>query len=82
MRIVRFWMPLTITAIGVLLILVGFIRDDINWVESGCVMTGAGLSVWLLNFLYLVSVRGEKDRDRELEARDYFTQHGRWPDEG
>ncbi len=79
--IVRFWMPLTITAIGVLLIITGFIRDDINWVESGCVMTGAGLSVWLLNFLYLVSVRGEKDRDQELAARDYFTQHGRWPDE-
>ena len=81
MRIVRFWMPLTITVIGVLLIISGFIRDDINWVESGCVMTGAGLSVWLLNFLYLVSVRGEKDRDRELAAREYFTQHGRWPDE-
>jgi hypothetical protein len=81
MRIVRFWLPLIITVIGVLLIITGFIRDDINWVESGCVMTGAGLSVWLLNFLYLVSVRGEKDRDEELAARDYFTQHGRWPDE-
>jgi hypothetical protein len=81
MRIVRFWMPLTITVIGVLLIVSGFIRDDINWVESGCVMTGAGLSVWLLNFLYLVSVRGEKDRHDELAAREYFTQHGRWPDE-
>jgi hypothetical protein len=81
MRIVRFWLPLTITVIGVLLIVTGFIRDDINWVESGCVMTGAGLSVWLLNFLYLVSVRGEKDRDEELAAREYFTKHGRWPDE-
>ena len=81
MRIVRFWMPLTITLIGVGLIVAGFAIDDINWVESGCVMTGAGLSVWLLNYLYLVSVRGEKERDRETAARDYFTQHGRWPDE-
>jgi hypothetical protein len=81
MRIVRFWMPLAITLIGVGLIVAGFAIDDINWVESGCVMTGAGLSVWLLNYLYLVSVRGEKEREKELAARDYFTQHGRWPDE-
>ena len=56
-------------------------RDDINWIESGCVFTGAGLSVWLLNFLYRVSARGESERHQEQAARDYFTQHGRWPDE-
>jgi hypothetical protein len=81
MRIVRFWMPLVITAAGVLLILAGFIRDDINWIESGCVLTGAGLSVWLLSFLYLMSVRGESERDEEAAAREHFTKHGRWPDE-
>ena len=81
MRIVRFWMPLAITLVGVGLIIAGFIADEINWIEPGCVMTGAGLSVWLLNYLYLVSVRGEGDRADEQAAREYFDAHGRWPDE-
>jgi hypothetical protein len=80
-RFVRFWLPLGITALGIGMIIAGFIADEINWIEPGCVMTGAGLSVWLLNYLYLVSVRGERERDDEQAARDYFAAHGRWPDE-
>jgi hypothetical protein len=82
MRIVRFWLPLVITLVGIGLIIAGFMQEDgINLIESGCVFTGAGLSTWLLNYLYLVSVRGEKDRYAEQDARDYFTAHGRWPDD-
>lgn len=40
---------------------------------------GAGLSVLLLNFLYRVSVSGERDREREEEARRYLDEHGHWP---
>jgi hypothetical protein len=29
-----------------------------------------------------MGVSGDADRDREQEARDYFDEHGRWPDEG
>jgi hypothetical protein len=44
-------------------------------------LTGAGLSVLLLNLLYRIGVSGDEDRDREEEARRYFDQHGRWPGE-
>jgi hypothetical protein len=42
---------------------------------------GAGLSILLLNLLYRMSVSGERDREREEEARRYFDAHGIWPDE-
>jgi len=37
--------------------------------------------VLLLNVLFRIGVQGEQERDREDEARAYFTKHGRWPDE-
>lgn len=43
--------------------------------------TGAGLSVLLLNVLFRIGVQGDVERDREDEARSYFAEHGRWPDE-
>ncbi len=42
---------------------------------------GAGLSVLLLNLLFRMSVSGERDREREEEARRYFDAHGVWPDD-
>jgi hypothetical protein len=49
--------------------------------EAGALIISAGLSVWLLNLLYRVGVRGDRERHREDEARDYFDRHGHWPDE-
>ncbi|MBA2637502.1 MAG: hypothetical protein H0U79_04655 [Solirubrobacterales bacterium] len=79
MKVVRFWLPLVVTVIGVALMVVGFARGDIVWVEGGAGFVGAGLSVWLLSGFYLMSTRGETDRDDEDEARAYFDRHGRWP---
>lgn len=42
---------------------------------------GAGLSVLLLNLLYRMSVSGDRDRQREQEARRYFNEHGLWPED-
>ena len=43
--------------------------------------SAAGLSVWLLNLLYRVGVKGDRERDAEDRARAYFDEHGHWPDE-
>ncbi len=43
--------------------------------------TGAALSILLLNLLFRIGVQGEGDRAREHAAREYFAEHGRWPDE-
>ena len=49
--------------------------------EGGTLLVAAGLSVWLLNLLYRVGVKGDRERDEEDRARAYFDEHGHWPDE-
>ncbi len=49
--------------------------------EGGAMIVGAGLSVWLLNLLYRVGVSGDRERDREDRAREFYDRHGRWPDD-
>ena len=68
-----------------LVILAGFVvlvvRRDTIGIEAFALLTGAGLSIWLINFLYRLSVSGDRDRDDEDRARRYFDEHGHWPDE-
>ena len=49
--------------------------------EGGALLVSAGLSVWLINLLYRIGVKGDRERDDEDRARAYFDEHGRWPDE-
>lgn len=42
---------------------------------------GAGLSVMLLNLLYRMGVSGDREREREEEARRHFDAHGVWPED-
>jgi hypothetical protein len=82
MRSVRTWLPVAVITAGAVLMIVGGFKDfDINWLEGGGLLISAGLSIWLLNFLYRVGVSGDRERDDEDRARDYFAEHGRWPDE-
>ena len=41
----------------------------------------AATAVLLLNVLYRIGAEGDKSRDREEDARRFFDEHGRWPDE-
>ena len=41
----------------------------------------AAVIVWMINWMFRMSVESNRDREREEAARDYFTEHGRWPDE-
>ena len=45
----------------------------------GAMLISAATAVLLLNVLYRIGVEGDKDRDREEEARRFFDEHGRWP---
>jgi hypothetical protein len=79
MRWVRTWLPVAIIAVGVIIAAAtGFSETGL---EGGVLMISAGLSVWLLNLLYRIGVRGDRERDEEDQARAYFAEHGRWPDE-
>jgi hypothetical protein len=79
MRIVRIWLPVAIVAAGLIVIVAT--GGSETGVEGGAGIIGAGLSVWLLNVIFRVGVAGERERDAEDEARDFYAAHGYWPDE-
>ena len=48
---------------------------------AGVVLLGIALIVWMINWLFRLSVESNQDREQEEEARRFFDEHGRWPDE-
>ena len=58
-----------------------FVVDESTRWDAFAMCVGAGLSVALINVLFRFGAKGDEERTREDEARDYFTQHGRWPDD-
>jgi uncharacterized membrane protein YhiD involved in acid resistance len=76
----RLWLPLGIAVVGAVGIVVG--RGHTAVAGAGVVLLGVALIVWMINWLFRMSVESNRDRDREEEARRYFDVHGRWPDEG
>jgi len=79
MRWVRVWLPVAIVAGGVVAIVASG-GSEAGW-EGGVAIIAAGASVWLLNVIFRVGVQGERDRDEEDAARDFYGEHGYWPDE-
>ena len=76
---VRLWLPIVICSSAVvLMVLRGF---DETSLEGGGALIGAGLSVALLNVFFRIGVEGDKLRDEEDDARNFFAEHGRWPDD-
>jgi hypothetical protein len=79
LKVVRTWLPVAIIVAGfVAATASGFSETGL---EGGALLVSAGLSVWLINLLYRIGVRGDRERDDEDRARAYFAEHGRWPDE-
>jgi hypothetical protein len=75
---VRYVMPIGVVIAGILVFL---LAPDSSRFEGAAAFIGAGLSILLLNLLYSAGVRGDADRDDEERARDFFDDHGYWPDE-
>ncbi len=78
LRIVRYGLP------GVLIV-AGFVvlataGSASRW-EGWAMCVGAGLSVLLLNWLFRIGATGDRERQDEEAARDFFSLHGHWPDE-
>ncbi|MCW2997708.1 MAG: hypothetical protein JWN65_1257 [Solirubrobacterales bacterium] len=78
-QFLRWWLPAIVVVAGIALSAAhGFSEDSL---EGGAAVVGAGLSIWLMNILWRVGISGDEDRDHEVAARDYYDEHGRWPDE-
>ena len=78
MLVVRYVVPAVIALAGVLVLI---FNQTINGLEGFAMGIGVAGSILLLNVLYRLGVSGDRERDEEEAARDYFDEHGRWPDE-
>ena len=83
----RVWLPLAIVVAGLVLIVIGHgsysTLANTRSLESaaGVSLLLVALIVWMLNWMYRLSVRSNEDREDEERAREYFDRTGRWPDE-
>lgn len=71
--------------IGAVMVIGGIVTIALNpggfGVDGFAMAVGGGLSVLLINFLFRLGVEGDREREREEEARRYLDRHGVWPDE-
>ena len=74
--VVRYGVPLAIATGGLVLLLI-----DSDNLHGALGIIGAGIAVGLLSLFYRVGASGDRERDAEDAAREYFDVHGRWPDE-
>jgi lysylphosphatidylglycerol synthetase-like protein (DUF2156 family) len=76
----RIVLPLVIAVAGVVAIALGHARTPVA--GAGVVLLGIALVVWMINWMFRMSVQSNRDRETEERAREYYDVHGRWPDEG
>jgi putative effector of murein hydrolase LrgA (UPF0299 family) len=80
LSITRIWVPVAIAVVGLVGIVAGGGTDDIV-AGAGVSLVIAALIVWMVNWMYRMSVESNREREQEERAREYFDVHGRWPDE-
>jgi lysylphosphatidylglycerol synthetase-like protein (DUF2156 family) len=68
----------SIALVGAVLTVIGHGRTNIAAV--GVCLLLVALTVWLINWLFRMSVESNRDREQEEEARRSFDRTGHWPD--
>jgi len=73
---IRYVLPAAVTVAGIAIMTVG----SESALEGGASIVSAGLAIYFVNWLFRAGVSGDREREAEEAARDYFERHGRWPD--
>jgi hypothetical protein len=71
----RYALPGAIVVVGLVFMAMGGETD----LEGGASIVSAGLAIYFLNWLFRLGATGDRERDTEAAAREYFKRHGRWP---
>jgi hypothetical protein len=74
--VIRYVLPAVVVLGGLIVMAQG----DENHLEGGAGIVSAGLAIYFINWLFRAGVSGDREREAEEAARDYFERHGRWPD--
>jgi hypothetical protein len=77
-RFLRYGLPAMLVVAGFVILFT--VEGNLRW-EGWAMCVGSGLSILLLNALFRFGSRGDRERELETAAREYYTEHGRWPDE-
>ena len=70
---VRYGLPAVLILSGVVVLLVA---DDSSRYDGFALLVGSGLSVSLFNLLFRLGASGDRTRDDEERAREFFSGHG------
>jgi hypothetical protein len=74
----RYGLPLLLFLVGWIIF---FTADSsIRWDGWGMCLGAAG-AILLMNLLFRYGSRGDREREQEEAAREYYAEHGRWPGE-
>jgi protein-S-isoprenylcysteine O-methyltransferase Ste14 len=86
-KFTRVWLPLAIVAGGIVLIVMGHASYS-QLANTHSLETAAGvgllivaLIVWMLNWMFRLSLTSNAEREDEERAREYFDRTGRWPED-
>jgi drug/metabolite transporter (DMT)-like permease len=74
----RVWLPLVIALVGAVFTVIGHGRT--NLAAVGVCLILVALTVWLINWLFRMSLESNREREDEEEARRVFDRTGHWPD--
>jgi len=77
-RFLRYGLPAVLVVAGFVILFT--VDGSLRW-EGWAMCVGSGLSILLLNVLFRFGSRGDEEREAESAARDYYSEHGRWPDD-
>ena len=77
-RVVRIGIPVAVAVVGV--IVIALAGGDPNIVALGALLIGVAGLIALTGAIVRAGDRSNQDRVVEEQARDFFAQHGRWPD--
>jgi hypothetical protein len=72
---IRYVLPTVVTLAGAVIMAFGSETD----LEGGASIVSAGLAIYFINWLFRIGASGDREREREADARDYFDRHGQWP---
>jgi hypothetical protein len=76
MRAIRYILPGAVVLAGIVVMALGSETD----LEGGGGIVSAGLAIYLISWLFRAGTSGDREREAEDAAREYFDTHGRWPD--
>ncbi len=75
-HLVRYGLPLTLFVVGAVITWGTSIEEGV-----GEALIAAAVCVVVANSIFRFSFSDLKDRTREERARDFYDEHGHWPDE-